>query len=115
MTHNLAAIIIFLVFAIATLVITYRAASLTRTLDDFYTCGGGISGFQNGLALAGDYMSAATLLGLTSMFFVNGFDGVIYAVSFFVAWPLLLFLFAEQIRNLGGVTLADIACYRLDQ
>jgi cation/acetate symporter len=112
---NLTAIAMFLVFAAATLGITYWAATRTRSMDDFYTAGGGITGFQNGMALAGDYMSAAALLGVTSMIFFNGYDGVIYAISFFVAWPLLLFLFAERIRNLGRVTISDIASYRLDQ
>src|SRR5437867_372945 len=112
---NITAIVMFLVFVVATLGITYWAASKTKSLEDFYNCGGGITGFQNGLALAGDYMSAAALLGLTSMIFFNGYDGVIYAISFFVAWPLLLFLFAERIRNLGRVTISDIASFRLDQ
>jgi cation/acetate symporter len=112
---NIPAIVMFLVFVGATLVITWWAASRTRSMDEFYTAGGGITGFQNGLALAGDYMSAAALLGLTSMIFFHGYDGVIYAISFFVAWPLLLFLFAERIRNLGRVTIADIASFRLDQ
>jgi cation/acetate symporter len=112
---NITAIIMFAVFAVATLGITYWAASSTRSMDAFYTAGGGITGFQNGMALAGDYMSAAALMGLTSMIFYNGYDGVIYEVSFFVAWPLLLFLFAERIRNLGRITISDIASYRLDQ
>ena len=112
---NITAIIMFVVFAVATLGITYWAASRTRSMDAFYTAGGGITGFQNGLALAGDYMSAAALMGVTSMIFFNGYDGMIYAISFFVAWPLLLFLFAERIRNLGRVTISDIASYRLDQ
>jgi cation/acetate symporter len=112
---NLTAIVMFLIFVIATLGITYWAASKTKSMEDFYNCGGGITGFQNGLALAGDYMSAAALLGLTSMIFFNGYDGIIYAISFFVAWPLLLFLFAERIRNLGRVTISDIASFRLNQ
>lgn len=112
-TVSVAVIAMFLVFVAATLAITYWAASKTRSMTDFYTAGGKITGFQNGLALAGDYMSAAALLGLTSMIFFNGYDGMVYAVSFFIAWPLLLFLFAERIRNLGRVTLADIASYRL--
>lgn len=112
---NLTAIAMFLVFVAATLAITYWSASKTRSMKDFYNAGGSITGFQNGLALAGDYMSAAALLGLTSMIFFNGYDGMIYAVSFFVAWPLLMFLFAERIRNLGQVTIADIAAFRLDQ
>lgn len=112
---NITAIVMFLVFVAATLGITYWAASRTKSMSDFYTAGGGITGFQNGLALAGDYMSAAALLGLTSMFFFRGYDGMIYAISFFVAWPLLLFLFAERIRNLGRITISDIASYRLDR
>lgn len=112
---NPTAIAMFLVFVAATLGITYWAAAKTKSMDDFYNCGGGITGFQNGLALAGDYMSAAALLGLTSMIFFSGFDGIIYAISFFVAWPLLLFLFAERIRNLGRITISDIASFRLDQ
>ncbi|MGJ7514949.1 cation acetate symporter [Pseudomonas baetica] len=112
---NITAISMFLVFVVTTLGITYWAASKTKSMDDFYNAGGGITGFQNGLALAGDYMSAAALLGVTSMIFFNGFDGVLYSISFFVAWPLLLFLFAERIRNLGRITLSDIASFRLDQ
>ncbi|HWT37112.1 MAG TPA: cation/acetate symporter ActP, partial [Paraburkholderia sp.] len=112
---NTTAIAMFLAFVVATLGITYWSASKTKSMKDFYNAGGGISGFQNGLALAGDYMSAAALLGLTSMIFFNGYDGMLYAVSFFVAWPLLMFLFAERIRNLGQVTIADIASFRLDQ
>jgi cation/acetate symporter len=112
---NATAIAMFVVFVLATLGITWWSAAKTRSMKDFYNAGGGISGFQNGLALAGDYMSAAALLGLTSMIFFNGYDGMIYAVSFFVAWPLLMFLFAERIRNLGQVTIADIASFRLDQ
>jgi cation/acetate symporter len=112
---NVSAIIMFLMFVVSTLGITWWASSKTRSMDEFYTAGSGITGFQNGLALAGDYMSAAALLGVTSMIFFNGYDGMIYVVSFFIAWPLLLFLFAERIRNLGRVTIADIASYRLDQ
>lgn len=112
---NLTAIGMFLAFVVATLAITYWAANKTKSMADFYTAGGGITGVQNGLALAGDYMSAAALLGVTSMIFFHGYDGMIYAISFFVAWPLLLFLFAERIRNLGRVTIADIASFRLDQ
>jgi cation/acetate symporter len=112
---NITAISMFLVFVVTTLGITYWAASKTKSMDDFYNAGGGITGFQNGLALAGDYMSAAALLGVTSMIFFNGFDGVLYSISFFVAWPLLLFLFAERIRNLGRITISDIASFRLDQ
>ena len=112
---NVSAIAMFMIFVIATLGITKWAAGKTKTTADFYTAGGGITGFQNGLAIAGDYMSAATLLGLTSMVYFKGYDGFIYAVCFFIGWPIILFLIAERLRNLGKFTFADIASYRLDQ
>ena len=112
---NVTAIAMFVAFVLMTLGITYWAARRTRSASDFYTAGGGITGFQNGLAIAGDYMSAATLLGLSSMVFMRGFDGFVYIISFFVGWPVILFLLAERLRNLGRFTFADIASYRLDQ
>jgi cation/acetate symporter len=112
---NVSAIAMFMVFVLATLGITYWASKRTKSTADFYTAGGGITGFQNGLAIAGDYMSAATLLGLTSMVYFTGFDGFIYAVCFFIGWPIILFMIAERLRNLGKFTFADIASYRLDQ
>ncbi|WP_028998684.1 cation acetate symporter [Azohydromonas australica] len=112
---NVTAIAMFVAFVLMTLGITYWAARRTRSASDFYTAGGGITGFQNGLAIAGDYMSAATLLGLSSMVFTRGFDGFVYIISFFVGWPVILFLLAERLRNLGRFTFADIASYRLDQ
>jgi len=112
---NVSAIAMFLIFVLATLGITKWAAGKNKSAADFYTAGGGITGFQNGLAIAGDYMSAATLLGLTSMVYFKGFDGFIYAVCFFIGWPIILFLMAERLRNLGKFTFADIASYRLDQ
>ncbi|MBA3995557.1 MAG: cation acetate symporter [Candidatus Accumulibacter sp.] len=112
---NLTAIAMFFVFVLGTLGITWWAASRTKSTSDFYTAGGGITGFQNGLAIAGDYMSAATLLGLSSLVYMKGFDGFIYIISFFVGWPIILFLMAERLRNLGRFTFADIASYRLDE
>ncbi|WP_193583368.1 cation acetate symporter [Laribacter hongkongensis] len=112
---NIHAISMFFVFVAGTLMITAWAARRTRSASDFYTAGGGITGFQNGLAIAGDYMSAATLLGLSSMVFAKGYDGFIYTVGFFVGWPIIMFLMAERLRNLGRFTFADIASYRLDQ
>ena len=112
---NVHAIGMFFVFVAGTLMITAWAARRTRSASDFYTAGGGITGFQNGLAIAGDYMSAATLLGLSSMVFAKGYDGFIYTVGFFVGWPIIMFLMAERLRNLGRFTFADIASYRLDQ
>jgi cation/acetate symporter len=112
---NLHAIAMFFVFVLLTLGITYWAASRTKSASDFYTAGGGITGFQNGLAIAGDYMSAATLLGLTAMMYMQGVDAYIYMLSFFVGWPIILFLMAERLRNLGKFTFADITAYRLNQ
>lgn len=112
---NIHAIAMFFLFVLGTLVITWWAARQTHSTADFYTAGGGISGFQNGLAIAGDYMSAATLLGLSSMVFAKGYDGFVYTIGFFVGWPLITFLMAERLRNLGRFTFADIVSYRLDQ
>jgi len=112
---NLHAIVMFVVFVGLTLGITWWAARRTKSTADFYTAGGGITGLQNGLAIAGDYMSAATLLGLTAMVYTQGYDGYIYMIAFFVGWPIILFLMAERLRNLGRFTFADITSYRLDQ
>ena len=111
---NVTAITIFFLFVLATLAITYWAAKRSHSAADFYTAGGGITGFQNGLAVAGDYMSAATLLGITSLVYARGYDGFIYAIAFFMGWPVLLFLMAERLRNLGRFTFADIVSYRLN-
>ena len=112
---NWHAIIMFCLFVCMTMGITYWASSRTKSTADFYTAGGGITGFQNGLAIAGDYMSAATLLGLTAMVYGQGYDGYIYMLSFFAGWPIILFLMAERLRNLGKFTFSDITAYRLDQ
>ena len=98
-----------------TLAITKWAASKTKSAADFYAAGGGITGFQNGLAIAGDYMSAASFLGISGLVFVSGFDGLIYSVGWLVGWPIVLFLIAERLRNLGKFTFADVASYRLQQ
>jgi cation/acetate symporter len=112
---NVSAIIMFFVFIAGTLGVTYWAAKKTKSASDFYTAGGGITGFQNGLAIAGDYMSAAAFLGVSGLIYMKGYDGVIYAVSFLVGWPIILFFMAEKLRNLGKFTFADIAAYRLGQ
>jgi cation/acetate symporter len=112
---NWTAIIMFLIFVAGTLGITYWAASKTKTAKDFYSAGGGITGFQNGLAIAGDYMSAASFLGISALVYTSGFDGLIYSIGFLVGWPIILFLVAEQLRNLGKYTFADVASYRLQQ
>ena len=112
---NWTAIIMFAVFVVATLGITKWAAGRTKSASDFYTAGGGITGFQNGLAIAGDYMSAASFLGITAAVMINGYDGLIYAIGFLVGWPILTFLMAERLRNLGRFTFADVAGYRFQQ
>ena len=112
---NWHAIVMFILFVALTMGITYWAASRTRSTAEFYTAGSGITGFQNGLAIAGDYMSAATLLGLSAMVYGQGYDGYIYMLAFFAGWPIILFLMAERLRNLGRFTFSDITAYRLDQ
>ena len=112
---NWTAIVMFLAFVLFTLAITKWAASKTKSAADFYAAGGGITGFQNSLAIAGDYMSAASFLGISGLVFTSGFDGLIYSVGFLVGWPIVLFLIAERLRNLGKFTFADVASYRLQQ
>ena len=107
------AILIFAAFVILTLVITYWAAQRTRTAKDFYAAGGGITGLQNGLAIAGDYMSAASFLGISALVYSFGYYGLIYSIGFLVGWPIIMFLMAEPLRNLGRFTFADVASYRL--
>ena len=110
---NWPAIIMFMIFVGATLFITKWAAKQTTNTNDFYTAGGGISGFQNGLAIAGDYMSAASFLGISAMVFMSGFDGLLYSLGFMVGWPIVLFLIAERLRNLGKFNLSDVVSFRL--
>lgn len=112
---NWMAIGMFAAFVVLTLWITKWAAGRTRSAADFYTAGGGITGFQNGLAIAGDYMSAASFLGISAAVMANGYDGLIYATGFLVGWPILTFLLAERLRNLGKFTFADVAGYRFQQ
>jgi cation/acetate symporter len=112
---NWTAIIMFGAFVIATLGITKWAAAKTKSAADFYTAGGGITGFQNGLAIAGDYMSAASFLGISAAVMASGYDGLIYSIGFLVGWPVITFLMAERLRNLGKFTFADVAGYRFAQ
>ena len=112
---NWTAIVMFAIFVGGTLYITKWAASQTKTAADFYTGGGGITGFQNGLAIAGDYMSAASFLGISGLVFANGFDGLIFSIGWLVGWPVITFLMAERLRNLGKFTFADVASYRFAQ
>ena len=112
---NWTAIGMFAAFVVATLFITKWAASKTKSAADFYTGGGGITGFQNGLAIAGDYMSAASFLGISAAVMASGFDGLIYSIGFLVGWPVITFLMAERLRNLGKFTFADVAAFRFKQ
>lgn len=114
-TTNWTAIIMFALFVAGTLWITKWAAAKTRSAADFYTGGGGITGFQNGLAIAGDYMSAASFLGISAAVMASGYDGLIYSIGFLVGWPVITFLMAERLRNLGKFTFADVAGYRFQQ
>ena len=110
---NITAVVMFIVFISITLGITYWAAKKTRSASDFYTAGGNIGGLQNGLAIAGDYMSAASFLGISGLVFASGFDGLIYSIGFLVGWPVILFLLAERLRNLGKYTFTDAVSFRL--
>ncbi len=112
---NWTAIVMFAIFVAGTLYITKWAAAKTKSAADFYTGGGGITGFQNGLAIAGDYMSAASFLGISAAVMANGYDGLIYSIGFLVGWPIITFLMAERLRNLGKFTFADVAGYRFAQ
>ena len=112
---NAVAIGFFLTFILISLGITAWAARKTRTADHFYTAGGGITALQNGLALAGDYMSAASFLGIAGLVALSGFDGLIYSIGWLVGWPIVLFLIAEPLRNLGRYTFADVLAARLNQ
>ncbi|MNB99553.1 Cation/acetate symporter ActP [compost metagenome] len=112
---NWNAIGMFLVFVLFTLGVTRWAALRTRSTSDFYTAGGGMTGFQNGLAIAGDMISAASFLGISAMMFLNGYDGLLYALGVLAGWPIILFLIAERLRNLGKYTFADVVSYRLEQ
>ena len=112
---NPTAIMFFIAFVISTLGITWWAAKRTRTTKDFYAAGRSITGFQNGLALAGDYMSAASFLGIAGLVSTKGYDGLIYSVGWLVGWPIVMFLISEPLRNLGKYTFADVVAYRLNQ
>ena len=112
---NWTAISMFAIFVVFTLFITKWAAAKTKSAADFYTAGGGITGFQNGLAIAGDYMSAASFLGISAAVLASGFDGLIYSIGFLVGWPVVTFLLAERLRNLGKFTFADVAAFRFAQ
>ena len=114
MKPDIVAIAFFAGFITLTLGITYWAARKTKTTDHFYAAGRSVTAGQNGFALAGDYMSAASFLGIAGLVSTSGFDGLIYSTGWLVGWPIVLFLIAEPLRNLGRYTFADVVAARLD-
>ncbi|MER2563919.1 MAG: cation acetate symporter, partial [Myxococcaceae bacterium] len=105
---NLTSILFFFAFVSVTMGITWWAARKTKTASEFLTAGGNVTALQNGFALAGDYMSAASFLGIAGLVATSGFDGLIYSVGWLVGWPVVTFLIAEPLRNLGKFTFADV-------
>src|ERR671936_2939080 len=114
-TPTVSAVTFFLMIGALTLAITYWAARRTRSTREFYAAGRSVSPLQNGLALAGDYMSAASFLGIAGLVALRGYDGMVYATGWLVGWPALMFLVAEPLRNLGKYTFADVVAFRLKQ
>ena len=114
-TPTTEAIAFFLVISVITLAITYWVARRPRFNQESDGAGRAVSALQNGLALSGDYMSAASFLGIAGMVALQGYDGMIYATGWLVGWPALMFLVAEPLRNLGMYTFADVVAFRLRQ
>jgi cation/acetate symporter len=111
---NILAFSLFLGIVALTLVITYYASKRTKTTSDFYTADGSLTGWQNGMAIAGDYMSAASFLGIAGMIALSGFDGFFYSIGFLVAYLVVLYVVAEPLRNLGKYTMADMIAARFN-
>src|SRR3954452_21723941 len=105
----------FLLLVAATLAITIWASRQTRNATDFYAGGRSFTGFQNGMAIGGDYMSAASFLGIAGIIALNGYDGFLYSIGFLVAWLVALLLVAELLRNSGKYTMADVLAFRMKQ
>jgi cation/acetate symporter len=114
-TQRSLTISLFVVFVIITLGITFWASRQTRNATDFYAGGRSFSGFQNGMAISGDYMSAASFLGIAGIIALNGYDGFLYSIGFLVAWLVALLLVAELMRNSGKYTMADVLAFRMRQ
>ena len=112
---SVTSIAFFFLFIAVTLAITWLAARKNRSTSQFYAAGRAVTAWQNGLALAGDYMSAASFLGIAGLVALSGYDGLIYSIGFLVGWPIIMFLIAEPLRNLGKYTFADVVAYRLSQ
>jgi cation/acetate symporter len=112
---NAIAVTFFLLFIVVSLSITVWASRRTRNMEQFYAAGRSVTALQNGLALAGDYMSAASFLGIAGLVATSGFDGLMYSIGWLVGWPIVTFLIAEPLRNLGRFTFADVVAFRLRQ
>ncbi len=112
---NISAITLFVAFVMATLGISYWASKHTTNSSEFYTAGGNITGLQNGAAIAGDFMSAASFLGVSGLIYMAGFDGLVFGLGAFAGWPILLFLLSERVRNLGKFTFTDVVATRLEK
>jgi cation/acetate symporter len=112
---NTTAFTLFLIIVALTLIVTYIASKRTKTTSDFYTAGSSLTGWQNGLAIAGDYMSAASFLGIAGMIALSGFDGFFYSIGFLVAYLVVLYIVAEPLRNLGKYTVADMIAARFKE
>lgn len=112
---NMASLTTFLLFVIVTLGISYWASKYTTSSSAFYTAGGQIGAGQNGTAIAGDFMSAASFLGISGLIYTVGFDGLILAIGALAGWPIMLFLMSERVRNLGRFTFTDVVSYRLQK
>ncbi|MBX7451051.1 cation acetate symporter [Mycolicibacterium sp. 3033] len=106
---------IFSLFVVVTMIVVIRASKRNATADEFFTGGRGFSGPQNGIAIAGDYLSAASFLGIAGAIAVYGYDGFLYSIGFLVAWLVALLLVAELLRNTGKFTMADVLSFRLKQ
>src|SRR3954470_897127 len=115
MSDRAISIALFLAFVVVTLGITYWASKRTQTAADFYAAGRRIKGWQNGIAISGDYMSAASFLGIAGLISLNGYDGFLYSVGFLVAWLVVLLLVAELLRKSGKYTIADGLAHRMPQ
>ncbi len=115
MPINITAVVMFFLFVGLTLVITYWAASRSKSRNQFYAAGGALTGWQNGIAFTGEFLSAATILGITALYFAGGFDGLIYAIGALMGWPVILFLLSDKLRAMGKFTLTDVLSYRLKE
>ncbi len=115
MPINITAVVMFFIFVAITLGITYWASSRSQSRSQFYAASGGLTGWQNGIAFTGEFLSAATILGITALYYAGGFDGLIYAIGALMGWPVILFLLSDKLRAMGKFTLTDVLSYRLKE